>query len=75
MRRHVSLSLSPHQDGLEVPLQEVPEGGQEVDGRALDELALCAADLLLRLSTLDQSVSCTSQRFRPSEGGLCNSFT
>ena len=56
------LSPSPHQDSLEVPLQEVPERGQEVDGRALDELALSAANLLLRLSTLDQSVSCTSQK-------------
>lgn len=50
-------TVRSYQDGLEVALQKVPERREEVDGSALDELALGAADLLLRLATFHQRVA------------------
>lgn len=45
-----------YQDGFEVALEKVSERRQEVDGRTLDELPLCAADLLLRFTTFHKRV-------------------
>lgn len=46
-----------YQDGFEVALEKVSERRQEVDGGALDELPLCAADLLLGLAAFHQRVA------------------
>lgn len=46
-----------YQDGFEVALEKVSERRQEVDGGTMDELPLCAADLLLCLATLHQRVA------------------
>lgn len=46
-----------YQDGFEVALEKVSERREEVDGGALDELALCAANLLLCLAAFHQRVA------------------
>lgn len=53
----LQLLSKAHQDGFKVAIEKVLERRQEVDGGALDQLPACAADLLLRLATFDQSVA------------------
>lgn len=67
--RRLGHSAKAHQNGLKVAVQKVLERRQEVDGGALDQLPAGAADLLLRLATLDQSVA-WKQEAQP-QGSLC----